>query len=205
MASRKSRYQLRTFLEAIADHELYPLYFLAATTGMRRGELAGLRWRNIDLDAARLAVNRQIVSVGYQLIEDDLKTASSRRTIDLDEQTVAMLRRHRRHQLEQRMATGRRGDDGFVFASSDGSPVHPDLISQTFQRFMAQIDLPKIRLHDLRHTHATILLQENIHPKVVSERLGHSSIAFTMTVYQHVMPGMQAEAAATFGAAVFGN
>ena len=69
---------------------------------------------------------------------------------------------------------------------------------------MAQIDLPKIRLHDLRHTHATILLQENVHPKVVSERLGHSSIAFTMTVYQHVMPGMQAEAAATFGAAVFG-
>jgi len=96
-------------------------------------------------------------------------------------------------------------DDGYVFAKPDGSPIHPDLISRTFQRFMTQIDLPRIRLHDLRHTHATILLQENIHPKVVSERLGHSSIAFTMTVYQHVMPGMQAEAAATFGAAVFGE
>ena len=197
--------QLRMFLEAIDGHELYPLYFLAATTGMRRGEIAGLRWRNVDLDAARLTVNQQIVSVEYELIEDDLKTASSRRTIDLDEQTMAMLRRHRRHQLEQRMASGRRGDDGFVFARPDGSPVHPDLISQTFQRFMVQIDLPKIRLHDLRHTHATILLQQNVHPKVVSERLGHSSIAFTMTVYQHVMPGMQAEAAATFGAAVFGD
>lgn len=197
--------QLRTFLQAIADHELYPLYFLAATTGMRRGEIAGLRWRNVDLDAARLTVNQQIVSVEYELIEDDLKTASSRRTIDLDEQTITMLKRHRRHQLEQRMATGRRGDDGFVFAKPDGSAVHPDLISQTFQRFMAQTDLPKIRLHDLRHTHATILLQQNVHPKVVSERLGHSSIAFTMTVYQHVMPGMQAEAAATFGAAVFGE
>ena len=197
--------QLRTFLEAIAGHELYPLYFLAATTGMRRGEVAGLRWRNVDLDAARLTVNQQIVSVEYELIEDDLKTASSRRTIDLDEQTVAMLRRHRRQQLEERMASGQRGDDGFVFAKPDASPVHPDLISQTFQRFMAQSDLPKIRLHDLRHTHATILLQQNVHPKVVSERLGHSSIAFTMTVYQHVMPGMQAEAAATFGAAVFGD
>jgi integrase len=195
--------QLRTFLETIADHDLYPLYFLAATTGMRRGEVAGLLWRSVDLDAGRLTVNQQIVSVEYKLIEDDLKTASSRRTIDLDEQTVAMLRRHRRHQLEQRMATGRRGDDGFVFATPDGSPIHPDLISQTFQRFMARSDLPKIRLHDLRHTHATILLQENVHPKVVSERLGHSSIAFTMTVYQHVMPGMQA--AATFGAAVFGK
>ena len=197
--------QLRSFLEAIADHDLYPLYFLAATTGMRRGEVAGLLWRSVDLDAGRLTVNQQIVSVEYKLIEDDLKTASSRRTIDLDDQTVAMLRRHRRHQFEKRMATGRRGDDGFVFATADGSPIHPDLISQTFQRFMAQSDLPKIRLHDLRHTHATILLQENVHPKVVSERLGHSSIAFTMTVYQHVMPGMQAEAAATFGAAVFGS
>ncbi|MCP4383427.1 MAG: site-specific integrase [Hyphomicrobiales bacterium] len=197
--------QLRTFLEAIGDHELYPLYFLAATTGMRRGEIAGLRWRNVDLEAARLTVNQQVVSVEYELIEADLKTASSRRTIDLDEQTIAMLRRHRRHQLEDRMATGQRGDDGFVFAKPDGTPVHPDLISQTFQRFMTQSDLPTIRLHDLRHTHATILLQQNIHPKVVSERLGHSSIAFTMTVYQHVMPGMQAEAAATFGAAVFGE
>lgn len=78
-------------LEAIAGHELYPLYFLAATTGMRRGEVAGLRWRNVDLEAARLTVNQQIVSVEYELIEDDLKTASSRRTIDLDEQTIAIL------------------------------------------------------------------------------------------------------------------
>lgn len=88
-------------------------------------------------DAARLTVNQQIVSVEYQLIEDDLKTASSRRS-----------------------------DDGFVFAKPDGSPIHPDLISQTFQRFMNQIDLPKILLHDLRHTHATILLQQNVHPKM---------------------------------------
>ena len=163
--------QFRTFLEAIAEHELYGLYFLAATTGMRRGEIADLRWRNIDLD----------------------------------EQTMAMLRRHRRHHLEDRMATGQRGDDGFVFARPDGSPVHPDLISQTFQRFMAQIDLPTIRLHDLRHNHTTILLQHNVHPKIVSERLGHSNISFTMTVYQHVMLGMQAETAATFVAAVFGE
>ncbi|MEM9463942.1 MAG: site-specific integrase [Actinomycetota bacterium] len=196
--------QLRIFLAAISDHDLHPLYFLAASTGMRRGELAGLVWRSVDLDAARLTVSQQVVSVEYNLLVDDLKTETSRRTIDLDEHTVAMLRRHRRQQLEQRIATGRR-DDGFVFAKADGSPVHPDLISQTFERTVAQLDVPRIRLHDLRHTHATILLQQNVHPKVVSERLGHSSIAFTMTVYQHVMPGMQAEAAATFGAEVFGK
>ena len=103
------------------------------------------------------------------------------------------------------MATGRRGNRDYVFATNDGSPIHPDLISQTFERAVARLDVPRIRLHDLRHTHATILLRENVHPKVVSERLGHASIAFTMTVYQHVMPGMQAQAANTFGAAVFGN
>ena len=197
--------ELRYFLDAISGHDLYPLYLLAATTGMRRGELAGLTWRNVDLDAARLTVNRQILSVGYNIIESSLKSATSRRTIDLGPLTVAELRRHRRNQLEQRMATGRRSDDGYVFAKPDGSPVHPDYISQTFRRAVAKLDVPRIRLHDLRHTHASILLQQGVNAKVVSERLGHSSVAFTMTVYQHVMPGMQAQAAATFGAAVFGS
>lgn len=197
--------ELRRFLEAISGHDLYPLYLLAATTGMRRGELAGLTWRNVDLDAARLTVNQQILSVGYSLIEISLKSAASRRTIDLDPLTVTELRHHRRNQLEQRMATGRRSDDGYVFAKPDDSPVHPDYISQTFRRAVAKLDVPRIRLHDLRHTHASILLHQGINAKVVSERLGHSSIAFTMAVYQHVMPGMQAQAAATFGAAVFGE
>ena len=197
--------QLRRFLDAMADHELYPPYLLAATTGMRQGELAGLPSSNVDLDAARLTVNQQIVSVQYKLIEGDLKTPTSRRSIDLDPRTVAELRRHRRRQLEERMATGQRGDDGYVFAKPDGSPIHPDLISQTFERAVAKLNVPRIRLHDLRHTHATILLQQNVHPKVVSERLGHSSVAFTMTVYQHVMPGLQAQAASTFEAAVFGQ
>ena len=197
--------ELRCFLEAISGHGLYPLYLLAATTGMRRGELAGLTWRNVDLNAARLTVNQQILSVGYNLIESSLKSATSRRTIDLDPLTVTELRRHRRSQLEQRMATGRRSDDAYVFAKPDGSPVHPDYISQTFRRAVAKLDVPRIRLHDLRHTHASILLQQGVNAKVVSERLGHSSVAFTMTVYQHVMPGMQAQAAATFSAAVFGD
>ena len=196
---------LRCFLDAMADHELHALYLLAATTGMRRGEIAGLLWHNVDLDAARLTINQQIVSVQYQLIESDLKTPTSRRNIDLDPRTVAELRHHRRRQLEARMATGQRGDDGYVFAKPDGSPIHPDLISQTFERAVAKLDVPRIRLHDLRHTHATILLQQNVHPKVVSERLGHASVAFTMTVYQHVMPGLQAQAASTFETAVFGD
>ena len=92
-----------------------------------------------------------------------------------------------------------------MFARPDGSHYHPDYVSKTFQRKVVKLDLPRIRLHDLRHTHATLLLQQNVNAKIVSERLGHSNIAFTMTVYQHVMPGMQAQVAATFGDAVFGN
>ena len=104
-----------------------------------------------------------------------------------------------------RRPPGQRSDDGYVFSKPDGSPIHPDLINQTFERTVAKLDIPRIRLHDLRHTHATILLQQNVHPKVVSERLGHSSVAFTVTVYQHVMPGLQAQAASTFETAVIGE
>lgn len=196
---------LRTFLDAVADHDLYALFWLAASTGMRRGELAGLRWSDVDLDAARLIVQRQIVSVEYQMIETDLKTAASRRTIDLDAGTVTVLRSHRRQQLERQMLTGNRHDEGLVFATTDGTPTHPDLISKTFNRIVARLDVPRIRLHDLRHTHATLLLQGGVNPKVVTERLGHANVAFTMSVYQHVIPGMQAAAANMFGATVLGE
>ena len=98
--------ELRAFLDAIYDHYLYALYLLASTTGMRRAEIAGLVWRNVDLDTARLTVSQQLLSVEYKLIESDLKTPTSRRTIDLDPHTVAQLRLHRRRQLEDRMATG---------------------------------------------------------------------------------------------------
>ena len=197
--------QIRDFLAATGDHDLYPLFLLAVATGMRRGELAGLRWSDIDFDAARLTVNRQIVGVDGTLVVSDLKTPSSRRTVDLDEATVSELRRQRRRQLQQRLATGLRDDNGYVFGQPDGAPPNPKRISDTFARLVARIEVPRIRFHDLRHTHATILLQQNVHPKVVSERLGHSSVAMTMNTYQHVMPTMQAAAATTFGAAVFGK
>ena len=119
--------ELRAFLDAISDHYLYPLYLLAATTGMRRAEIAGLAWRNVDLDTARLTVSQQLLSVEYKLIESGLETPTSRRTIDLDPHTITQLRLHRRRQLVQRMATGRRHKDGYVFAKPDGSPIHPDL------------------------------------------------------------------------------
>jgi integrase len=196
--------ELRTFLTEIEAHRLHPAYFLAANTGMRRGEVLGLRWSDVDLDAKRLSVHRSLVNVAYELTLSDVKTASGRRVIDLHDRTVAVLRAWRKRQLEERMLAGDRPDDAsLVFAHPDGSAIHPDYFSQCFDRHLAKSSLPRIRLHDLRHTHATILLKAGVHVKVVSERLGHANVAFTMTVYQHVIPGMQADAARTFSDVVF--
>jgi len=198
--------ELRTFLTQIEGHRLHPAFFLAANTGMRRGEVLGLQWNDVDLDTQRLSVHRSLVNVAYELTISDVKTANGRRTIDLDDRTVAVLRAWRKRQIEERLLAGERPDDtSLVFAHPDGSPIHPDYFSQCFDRHLAKSSLPRIRLHDLRHTHATILLKAGVHVKVVSERLGHANVAFTMTVYQHVIPGMQADAAAAFSSAVFGG
>ncbi len=197
--------QLRTFLDGIGDHRLHPAYYLAANTGMRRGEILGLRWRDVDLDARRLSIHQAVISVAYALQIADVKTGTSRRTIDLDPRTSAVLRSWRKRQLEERLALGEAHQDhGLVFARPEGTPIHPDLFSKTFDRLVARSGLPAIRLHDLRHGHASLLLKSRVPVKVVSERLGHATPAFTMTVYQHVLPGMQAEAATTFADLLFG-
>ena len=198
--------QLRQFLEAIETHHLYPAFYLKANTGMRRGEILGLTWRNIDFETARISVTQAVLAPDYQVTVSDVKTPYSRRTIDLDPRTVAVIRAWRKRQLEQYLQSGLRTDEAaFVFARRDGEPLHPDHFSQAFERLLSKSDLPRIRLHDLRHTHATLLIQAGVPIKVVSERLGHASVAFTMQVYQHVLPGMQADAAATFGKIVFGG
>jgi integrase len=198
--------QLRSFLAGIEDHWLYAAIYLAANTGMRRGEVLGLRWKDVDLEGGRLSVRQAVVSVAYKMQVSDAKSGSGRRSIDLDPRTIAILRSWRTEQLKERLAKGAPKDEsGFVFARTDGSPLHPDLLSQSFDRLAAHSSLPRISLHDLRHTHATILLKAGVPVKVVSERLGHSSPAFTMTVYQHVLPGMQADAAKAFSQAVFGE
>jgi integrase len=197
--------ELRRFFELIEDHPLYPAFYVKANTGMRRSEVLGLTWRVIDFDNARLSVAQTVTAPDYTIVVSDMKSAHALRTIDLDERTLGVLKTWRKQQLEQYMATGVRVDDsGFVFGKPDGSPLHPDYMSQTFERLVKKMDLPRIRLHDLRHTHATLMLKEGVPVKVVSERLGHSSVAFTMQVYQHVLPGMQADAAKRFGDVVFG-
>jgi integrase len=195
--------QLRTFLDGIAEHHHGPLFRLAAMTGMRRGELCGLRWGDVDLDGARLVVRHTITTVNHRPVEGDAKTVRSRRGIDLDPATVAVLRSHRARQLEQRLLMGTGYTDrGIVFAAVDGAPWNPDSIGRAFARAVERTDLPRIRLHDLRHSHATHLLAAGTNVKVVSERLGHATVGFTLDVYGHVMPGQQADAAAAVAALV---
>lgn len=198
--------QLREFLDGIRDHELYPAFYLAANTGMRRGEILGIRWEDIDLQHRRLSVRQTVLNIEYKIVIADVKTPMSRRTVDLEPRTIAVLKQWKRDQLEQRVALGLRPkDDSLVFAKEDGTPIHPDSYSQHFQRLVAAATVPRIRPHDLRHTHATILLKAGVPAKVVSERLGHANVAFTMSVYQHVLPGMQADAAHIFAKVVFGD
>ncbi len=189
--------QVKTFLAAVTGDRLYALWLLLITTGLRRGEAAGLRWEDIDLDARRLAVRRALISVEYKVRVSEPKTARGRRTVALDDLTVDALRAHQDRQTKDIEAGGELVErTGYVFVREDGHPYHPERISQMFVELTKKAELPPIRLHDLRHTAATMALAAGVHPKVVQERLGHANINITLDTYSHVVEGMQDEAAA---------
>ena len=189
--------QLKAFLDLVEHRRQYPSFWLAANTGMRRGELLGLRWDAIDTHQRRLSVSRTVVSVAARPQESGGKTRNSPRTIDLDTATIEVLTQWRQRQSDE---LGASTDTMPLHTKTDGNLIHPQTLSQAFERAVATTTLPRISLHDLRHTHATLLLKAGVPLKVVSERLGHSSPAFTMATYQHILPGMQADAAQTFAA-----
>jgi integrase len=194
-----TEHELATFLDSVKDDRLYALWRTAATTGMRRGELLGLRWRDLDLARSRLEVRQTLVSVAYELQFSTPKTVKGRRAIALDQRTVSAIERHRTAQDEERrIAAGIYSDTDLVFAHEDGKPIHPDSLTQTFERRVRDAGVPRIRLHDVRHTYATLALASGVHPKIVSERLGHASVAFTLDVYSQAIPSMQAGAAEDF-------
>jgi integrase len=198
--------ELRAFLAQVEDHRHGPAMRVAAMTGLRRSELCGLRWSDVDLDAAMLTVRQSVQLVGGRIVIGDVKTTRSRRRLDLDAGTVAVLRSHRRAQAAERLLVGAGWrDHGLVFTAPDGGPLNPDTITQWFGRWVERSELPQIRLHDLRHTHATHLLAVGVGIKIVSERLGHASVAFTLDCYGHVLPGQQASAAAAAAALVEGE
>jgi len=189
--------QLHRFLDLAADSPLYVLWLFYAFTGVRRGEALGLRWEDVDLVEGRAAITQAVVPVDHALVFSEPKTDKGRRAVDLDEMTVAALKKHRRQQLEQRMAMGSAYvDQDLVFARSDGSPIHPEYVSRTFSKLVGKLGLPAIRLHDLRHTHATLLLIAGVATRVVGDGLGHSATAVTSDLHQHVISDLGADAAA---------
>lgn len=186
-----------------ADDGDHPLWLLAAHTGMRRGELLGLCWADVDLDGGVLSVRRSLVESGGVRGIQEPKTASGRRTIALDAPSIAALRVHRARQIEQRLKTGPHWQDhDAVFTSAIGTPLQPSHTDRRFHALVARAGVPRIPFHGLRHTHATLLMKHGVNPKVVSERMGHAGIAITLQTYSHVLPQMQQEAAEIFAAAV---
>ena len=165
---------------------------------MRRGEILGLRWSDVDLDKSILCVTRSLVSVGYEIHETRGKSRTARRNINLDPTTVDLLCAWRQRRRNEDLEFDPDDPTGHVFSRPDGAPTHPQLLSDAFKKLVGRSGLPPIRFHDLRHTHATLLLKAGVPVKVVSERLGHSTPGFHDGHLPDVIPGMQHEAALEF-------
>ena len=167
---------------------------------MRRGELVGLQWRDIDFENGIISIRREVVFVpGTGYIISQPKSAKSRRAIDITTPVIEVLQRHRAAQAEHRLRLGGAfKNEGWVFCKDDGNHLSPTTLTRAFAEIRNELGLPPVRLHDLRHTHASLLLQAGVHLKVVQERLGHSTIAVTADTYSHVTAGLQRAAAEAF-------
>ncbi len=194
VAKALTKEQSETLLQAARGERLESLYILAITTGLREGELFGLVWPNVDLKDGWLQVTHQLVNCTGHPSLAELKTASSRRKIILPAVSAASLREHRQRALVE--GTYHNAME-LVFTDTDGKPLRKsNFLRRTFYPFLKQAGLPRIRFHDLRHTAATLRLQQGDHPKVVQELLGHSRVSVTLDTYSHVMPSLQEESAA---------
>jgi len=187
------------FLEATQETPYYVLFYTALYTGMRLGELLGLRWCDVDLDIAFLSVVQALYKRSGVCKMVKPKSSHSRRRIALSPSLVLLLREYKAEQQTQRILLGKLpADSDLVFSHLDGKPLDPGVVSHTFAKVLKKARLPHIRFHDLRHTHATLLLKGGVHPKIVSERLGHANIGITLDTYSHVLPGLQERAAEHF-------
>ncbi len=203
--------ELHRFLEDNEHDELFPILRLVAMTGLRRGEACGLRWSDVDLEKGTIRVRQQLVIVaagdgGHEAVmEEATKSDAGRRTIDLDETTAAVLRSHRSRQAKRRLRAGARwADSGLVFTNDTGAPLDPERVSSKFETRVKRFDGPRLRFHDLRHTHCAHLIGAGVNVKTISRRLGHASVSFTLDRYGHLMPEADGEAAAAVAALVDG-
>ena len=187
--------QLQSFLREAKDSGVFELYYLELATGLRRGELLGLKWEDIDLEHGDLRVRRQIARINGRVVEAPLKTKNAYRTLPLAEDTVSILK-------EQKKKVG---SSPWVFPSATGGPISPDSVLHMLHRVLKRAGLPKVRFHDLRHTFATLALQNGVDIKTVSGMLGHFSAGFTLDTYAHVTTSAQKAAANTMGKLLSGS
>jgi integrase len=187
--------QVAQFLRAAQGHRWEALFYLAVTTGLRQSELLGLFWTDLDWQAGKLHIQRQY----YRGQLTELKRSSSRRPIVLGKVAIQKLRERQEIQARER-ELGPWEEQGFIFTGRGGQPASREVLRKTFAGLTRKAGLPKIRFHDLRHTAATLMLTQGVHPKVVSERLGHSNIGMTLATYSHVLPSLQEDVAARFDA-----
>lgn len=194
----------KRLLDAAAAEPLYPFFHVAIMTGARLGELLALRWQNIDFDTEMMFITqtvRRYSDKGW--VFSTPKTHRSRRPIALDGQTRVVLQEHRRHQLERRLLVGPAYEEyDLVFATPTGLPLGDSTVRTAFARILSAAGLARMRIHDLRHTTATLLLRAGVNPKVVSERLGHTTVSVTLDTYSHVLPDTQRDAAEALAAVV---
>ena len=200
-----TREQVRVFLTRSQSHRLHALFLLALASGLRLGELMALSWNDIDFARGILTVNHSAYfKTGSSIVIKSPKTKKSRRSIRLDAQVMAELKAHRARQNQERLAAGPVWlDRNLVFSNEGGVYLYPTAIRRVFKRLLRACELPAIRIHDLRHTAATLMLAKGVNIKVVSEMLGHSNVAITLTVYAHVTESMQEQAAMAMGQILF--
>ena len=200
-----SETDLHIFLEYARNTPYYALFYTSLFTGMRRAELLALRWSDVDLELCQLSVTRSMQYIGGVAPENRVsfrepKTAKSKRSIALSPSTVITLREHKAKQTELRQSLGYAPplDNDLIFGHYDGSPLLPNSVTHAWIKLVRRCGLRGIRLHDARHTHASLLLKQGVHPKIVQERLGHGSIQITLDLYSHIAPGLQQAAANKF-------
>lgn len=180
--------QLSAFLEEAKRSGVYEMYYIELATGLRRGELLGLKWQDIDWKNGIIKVRRQVARVNGEIVEAPLKTKNSYRAVSISPQAIEVLK-------QQKAQT----NDTYVFPSPNGGPISPDSVNNMLKRVLERAGIPKVRFHDLRHTFATIALQNGVDIKTVSGMLGHFSAGFTLDTYAHVTTAAQKEAAQTMG------
>lgn len=188
--------QSRALLVAAKDHRLGALFSVALALGLRKGEALGLRWTDVDFDAASVVISGALQRIGGSLVRTETKNNASRRMLRVPAATLKSLREHRVRQMEERLAAGDKWrDSGLVFTTTVGTPLDPRNVLRHFARVLAAAGIAHVRFHDLRHSCATLLLAQGVSARVVQDILGHSAIRVTMDVYSHVMPSMRADAA----------